>query len=186
MITVFDPSRYGRSVLSQIQSEDDVQASILKELARRKLPAWHLDAGGRQTRKVMASRGVSMGKGGQGDIPAGWPDVFAILPDGRSLFVECKRPGVWIAGKQVQKPGKATKDQIDFLTRAENNGALCLVAWSLSDLIAHLDHPINRPGLSIGERRAWRESNPRYETHEARAEKRLAMLSPAHNEKATA
>ena len=171
MILTFDPSRYGRSVLTIPQTEAQVQAACLAELERRGIPAWHLDAGGTKTRKV---RGLT-GPGGQADIPAGWPDIVGILPGGRVLFCEVKRPGVWIGRKRVQAPGAPTKEQTAFLERAEAAGALCLVAWSLSDLTAHLDHPMNRPGLPLEDRAAWAKSEPRIPTAEAREEKRAEL-----------
>lgn len=166
MILAFDSTRYSRSVLTMPTDEDSVQADCLQELSRRGIPAWHLDAGGKRTRKALASRGVAMGQGGQGDIPEGWPDIVGILPGGRVLFCECKRPG------GSQRAGKPTKAQVDFLTAAEAKGALCLVAWSLSDLVAHLDHPMNREGITAEERKAWREAAPKIQTPEQTEAKR--------------
>ena len=97
------------------------------------------------------------------------------LPGGRALFCEVKRPGVWIGRKRIQPPGAPSKEQIAFLERAEAAGALCLIAWSLSDLIAHLDHPMNRPGLPTEEREAWAKSEPKIPTAEARDEKRAEL-----------
>ena len=166
MILTFDPSRYSRSVLAMPTAEDAVQADCLHELSRRGIPSWHMDAGGKLTRKALASRGVTMGQGGQGDIPEGWPDIVGILPGGRVLFCECKRPG------GSQRAGKPTKAQVDFLTASEAQGALCLVAWSLSDLVAHLDHPMNREGVTDEERKAWREAAPKIQTPEQTEAKR--------------
>ena len=100
---------------------------------------------------------------------------MGILPGGRVLFCEVKRPGVWIGRKRVQAPGSPTKEQTAFLERAEAAGALCLVAWSLSDLTAHLDHPMNRPGLPLEDRAAWAKSEPKIPTAEAREEKRAEL-----------
>jgi len=171
VIPTFDPSRYGRSVLTIPQTEAQVQAACLAELERRGIPAWHLDAGGTRTRRVRRLTGP----GGQADIPAGWPDIVGILPGGRVLFCEVKRPGVRVGRKRVQAPGAPTKEQTAFLERAEAAGALCLIAWSLSDLIAHLDHPMNRPGLSLEDRKAWAKSEPRIPTAEARDDKRAEL-----------
>ena len=166
MILTFDPSRYSRSVLAMPTDEDAVQADCLQELSRRGIPSWHMDAGGKRTRKALASRGVTMGQGGQGDIPEGWPDIVGILEGGRVLFCECKRPG------GSQRAGKPTKAQVDFLTASEAQGALCLVAWSLSDLVAHLDHPMNREGVTDEERESWRLSAPKILTPEQTEAKR--------------
>lgn len=166
MILAFDPSRYSRSVLAVPTDEASVQADCLQELSRRGIPSWHLDAGGKRTRKMLAARGVAMGQGGQGDIPEGWPDIVGILPGGRVLFCECKRPG------GSQRAGNPTKAQVDFLTASEAQGALCLVAWSLSDLIAHLDHPMNREDVSAEDRESWRLSEPKIQTPEQTEAKR--------------
>ncbi|MEN6533988.1 MAG: hypothetical protein ABFD89_10025 [Bryobacteraceae bacterium] len=139
MILVFDPARYSRAVLAMPTDEDSVQADCLQELSRRGIPAWHMDAGGKRTRKILASRGVAMGAGGQGDIPEGWPDIMGILPGGRILFCECKRPGGYQGVCSFHPAGKPSEDQKTFLINAEAHGAICLVAWSLSDLIEALD-----------------------------------------------
>ena len=139
MILAFEPERYSRAVRSLPQSEEDVQASILAELHRRGILAWHLDAGGRKTRRVLQARGVAMGSGGQGDIPAGWPDIFGILPNGRALFIEVKRPGCRAGTKAIQSAGTLSADQITFLTTAEVWNALAFPAWDVSDVISALD-----------------------------------------------
>ena len=139
MILTFDPGRYPRAVTMLPQSEDDVQASILHELHRRGILAWHLDAGGRKTRRMLQARGVAMGAGGQGDIPEGWPDIFGILPNGQALFIEVKRPGVRVGTKRVQTAGTLSAAQISFLTRAELQNALAFAAWDVSDVVAALD-----------------------------------------------
>lgn len=139
MILAFDPSRYLRAVRSLPQSEDDVQTSILVELHRRGILAWHLDAGGRKTRRVLQARGVAMGAGGQGDIPEGWPDIFGILPNGRALFIEVKRPGCRVGTRQIQAAGTLSAAQIDFLALVERQNTLAFAAWDVSDVIDALD-----------------------------------------------
>lgn len=173
MILTFRPERYSRSILTTPQTEAQVQAAIERELDRRKIPHWHLDAGGKRTRK---ERGETFGAGGVADIPAGWPDIMGILPDGRALFCEVKRPGVYCGNARIQKPGTLSKDQVAFLAKAEAAGAVCLVAWSLSDLITVLDHPMQKPGK---DRKAWAEAGPKFITPEAREEKRDGMARPA-------
>lgn len=139
MILAFDPTRYPRAVTLLPQSEDDVQASILTELRRRGILAWHLDAGGRKTRRVLAARGVDMRAGGQGDIPAGWPDIFGVTPGGTALFIEVKRPGVRVGPKQIQRAGELSAEQKTFLETVAATGAIAFAAWDVSDVVAVLD-----------------------------------------------
>lgn len=58
----------------------------------------------------------------------GLSDVLGILPDGRFLAVECKRPG---------GPGP-TPEQLSFLGRVEQLGGLAVVAYSVEDLVQAL------------------------------------------------
>ncbi len=54
----------------------------------------------------------------------GIPDIIGVLPGGRGLFIEIKKPG-----------GKLTPDQERFLENATEAGALSFVATDLKDLV---------------------------------------------------
>jgi len=57
----------------------------------------------------------------------GIPDIIGVLPGGRALFIEVKRPG-----------GKTSKEQDEFLAVADIAGAEVLVAESLEYVIRNL------------------------------------------------
>ena len=136
MIETFDPDRYCRAVLQIPHDEAHVQAAILRELERRGIQAWHLDAGGRQTRRRLAREGLRLGGGGYSDIPEGWPDIFGLLPNGRALFVECKRPGCI-----VNAPSNPTFRNVDR----------DLSAVALDDTPGHWpDFPLVAPDGAVG------------------------------------
>lgn len=74
---------------------------------------------------------------------AGIPDIVGILPDGRFLGIELKRPP---DGKR--RPGTLenmlSDNQKDFIRDASNLGALCFVADSLETVKEKLKAPISR------------------------------------------
>ncbi len=57
----------------------------------------------------------------------GLPDISGILKGGRALFIETKI-----------KPNKPTEVQQDFIDRANKQGALAFVVYSLEDVINKL------------------------------------------------
>ena len=58
---------------------------------------------------------------------------------GRSLYVEVKAPA-WIDAdkKVIRRAGQPTPDQIEFLLSKHRRGALCMVAWSATDVEQYL------------------------------------------------
>lgn len=75
------------------------------------------------------STGIYNKKGG-GWIPLGLTgvsDILGILPDGRFLAIEVKKPG-----------GKLTQNQIDFLDIINKNGGVAFMAITIDDVQAHL------------------------------------------------
>ena len=56
-------------------------------------------------------------------IPAGWPDITGLLPDGRFIGVECKAPG-----------GKQSQEQKDCEARIRGNGGHYCLAESVEDV----------------------------------------------------
>jgi len=72
----------------------------------------------------------------------GIPDILGILPDGRFLGVELKRPP-----KGKRKPdtlqNMLSYDQSKFISDASKNNAVCFVADSLETIIARLAESIS-------------------------------------------
>lgn len=95
-------------------TESEIQKSIL---------AWlHLN-------RVFAYRtnniGVPLKNGGFRPSPVkGLPDICGVLPGGKALYVEVKRPG-----------NALSENQELFINNAEKAGALCIVAYSLDYVI---------------------------------------------------
>lgn len=78
---------------------------------------------------VLATR-VPMGQGRFGSRSrhsAGLPDIIGVLPGGRFLGIEVKRPG---AAKR-----KNEAKQSEWIERARNRGALVIVATSVDDVL---------------------------------------------------
>lgn len=123
----FDRSRYPAVYLMTPRTEAQVQREILRALAQAGTAAWAFDAGG----KAMRGRA---GAGGAGAGTAGLPDVIGILPGGRALFIEVKRPA-WIDGTVKRPAGKPSPAQVNFLIIACDKGAAAGVAWSVSDAL---------------------------------------------------
>lgn len=60
----------------------------------------------------------------------GIPDILGVMPDGRMLAIELKRPP---AGKRAEKTlwNMCSEDQQRFIEEASHRGAVCFVADSL-------------------------------------------------------
>jgi hypothetical protein len=73
----------------------------------------------------------------------GIPDILGILPGGRFLGIELKRPP---EGKRKPETlqNMLSCDQFKFIEDAGKSGALCFVADSLETIIAKLAEPISR------------------------------------------
>jgi len=92
--------------------EGAVLKTILDYLALRGVYHWRSNTGRRG--------GVSYGKVGSADI-------LGILPNGRFLAIEVKRPG-----------GVASFEQLEFLANIAKNGGVAFVADNLQTVIDHL------------------------------------------------
>lgn len=57
-------------------------------------------------------------------LPKGFSDVFGVLPGGRAFFVETK-----------VRPGKPTRQQLDFINVMRRQGALAGVAYSVEEAL---------------------------------------------------
>ena len=99
-------------------AEDAVLKSCLEYLDIRGIYHWRQNTGALK----VGNRFVRFG------IP-GVSDILGILPDGRFLAVECKRP----------KGGVLSPCQKDFLGNIQRNGGVAIVAHSASELHEELE-----------------------------------------------
>jgi hypothetical protein len=138
-IRSFVQSRYSEAYLLMGWSESKVQGEIVRHLKARFNPVRVIDSGAKQLRA--SSGGFS---GGAGAAASGVPDVTAVLPGGRALWLEIKAPA-WIEpGKakkyrQVRAAGKPSTEQLHFLDAAAAAGAVVGIAWHLNDVIEILE-----------------------------------------------
>lgn len=96
--------------------EKDIQKAILEYLQLLRIFAWRNNTG--------AMSGEHHGK--KWFMRFGFPgiaDILGILPSGRFLAIEVKRPG-----------GKLTLDQVAFKQAVESNGGMYLLAQSIDDV----------------------------------------------------
>lgn len=139
------------AVLLQCPSEDDVQATILGWLEAKGIMAWETDSGAKTLRGravgLAARKGASrmeiamMNRGKTGAAKKGVSDLQGILPGGRTLLLEVKKP-MWLMVSKATKgiiqrsaPGEPTTEQLKFLQEGHEHGALVAVVWSLLDVI---------------------------------------------------
>lgn len=93
--------------------EGRIKTVILRYLERRGFFAWNNPTG---TVRIAPDRWVHFGKRGSADI-------IGILPDGKSLAVECKPP-----------TGRLTPDQKAFLEKIRGLGGVAIVARSSREI----------------------------------------------------
>jgi hypothetical protein len=102
--------------------EAGVMRAVLQLLALRGWPAWRTNAG---AVRDASGRPVRM-------LPAGFPDVLAIVPrgplGGHAASFECKRPG-----------GKPTAAQATFLANVTDAGAIGMLVDDVAELARALD-----------------------------------------------
>lgn len=101
---------------SLARSEHDIQQSILKYLKKRNLFCWRNNSGV----TVIQHRFIRFGAKGA-------PDILGILPDGRFLGIEVKKPG-----------GALRPEQATFLENINKSNGLAFVARSVDDVKAAL------------------------------------------------
>lgn len=157
----FDRSNYNPSYLVQQFTEDQVQQQILMELAFWRIDAVPIDAGMKRARGKMlhaarragqdVSKIVSFKGGG---LPIGFSDLHGTLaPEGIALYIEVKAPA-WIdpqnPARIIREAGKPTDEQLGFLDSKHSRGAVCLVAWSVSDLIRTLGDRMDKNRAAVG------------------------------------
>lgn len=99
-----------------VASEHDIQTAILNYLGYKGIKAIRVNAG-RYAIGEGKSRRMIMG------APTGTPDIIGVIPGGRALYVEVKRPG-----------GKPRPTQVDVMAEYKYLGALVCVATSVEEL----------------------------------------------------
>lgn len=106
------------SVRAAVPLEREIQASILEYLHVKKIFCWRNNSG------------VNFLQNGQGKFRAiriglpGSSDILGVMPDGRFLAIEVKRPG--------KKP---TPEQEAFLHEIASRGGVAFVACSIDEVI---------------------------------------------------
>lgn len=113
-------------------TEATIEKAILHVLHCKNILAWPQDAGGKRFHAAIHSAGGR--QGGILSLPQGWPDIIGILPGGRFLAIECKRPP-YMSGKRKIPAGKPTEAQLATLLKLHKQGALVLIAWSVQDAL---------------------------------------------------
>jgi hypothetical protein len=102
-------------------TESEVLRGILGYLSAMRIIAWRQNTGAVKTPGTTGrDRFVRYG------FP-GLPDVIGVLPGGRALFIEVKKPG-----------GRVRPEQRAFLDAATRAGAVAFVAYSMDDVDARL------------------------------------------------
>ena len=117
-------------------TEATIEKAILHMLACKNILAWPQDAGGKRFHAIAGS--ASGHRGGIHSLPQGWPDILALLPGGRMMMIEVKRPP-YMSGKRRIPEGKPTQIQLETLLKLHKQGALVLVAWSCQDVLEALN-----------------------------------------------
>ena len=143
----FDPSRYSDAYLLAHVSEDAVQSAIMDLFAAKRIAAAVVDAGGKKIRGgfIRAAKAAGMRNAGalvsqgRGAADAGLSDIVGCLPGGRALFCEVKAPQWGRIGRGgklrvLRSAGEPTDDQLGFMDRMAEAGALVMVAWSVDDV----------------------------------------------------
>jgi hypothetical protein len=104
-------------------TEGEIQNQILDWLNLKQIFNWRQN-----------TMGVYCGKDNQGNArfrkapTTGVSDILGVLPNGRFLAIECKRPG-----------GKATPEQMEFIDSVNSNGGLAFVADNLDVVMEMID-----------------------------------------------
>lgn len=94
---------------TEIKKESDLQTQILNYLREKGVFCWKQNSSGVRGRKAPI-RGI--------------PDILGVLPDGRFLGVEVKKPG-----------GKPSAEQVEFIQRIIQNQGVALIIYKFSDIL---------------------------------------------------
>jgi hypothetical protein len=107
--------------------EQDIVNACLEVLRYKGVFAWRQNQGRLPVKDRSGARLVSF------TSINGVSDIIGVLPDGRFLAVECKRPG-----------NVPTGDQQDFLNAVRRRRGLALVITDAEDLAETLDRELTR------------------------------------------
>lgn len=97
--------------------ESETTKEYLKWLNDNGIWSWRANSG----KVKVGSRYIQLG-------PKGHPDIAGVLPDGVALFVENKSNGSLL-----------TPEQEAWLRKAQRQGAYCIVAHSLEDIVLEME-----------------------------------------------
>ena len=107
--------------------ESEIQQAIIEYLHTLKIYCWRNNTTG-----VYSEKAGCFIKSGQGTLK-GVSDILGILPDGRFLAIEVKRP------KKLP-----TTEQSEFIRMINRNGGIAFVATSIDNVIKKSNHYIKR------------------------------------------
>jgi len=128
-------------------SEHDIQKAIEEYLNARGISAWRQNAGAMQSSYKGKNYFTKFGITGQADITG-------ILPDGRRLEIEVKRPGtlhppqLLTRGKnkgRINPAWEHIERQRAFLEMITRNGGVALFATSVDDVAEVLGRELSQP-----------------------------------------
>lgn len=97
--------------------------------------------------KTQAKTAVAMG------LYRGASDLLLVRKEGRSLWIEVKRPEIKVLGRVVQKSGRTEDSQISFQNRIESLGHEYVVVDSTDAFLAALEQRGVRPAAVTINRR---------------------------------
>ncbi len=98
---------------ARARSETEIVRAILDYLAANRIMAWRVNTGAARN---PAGRLVRFG------VP-GMPDIAGVLPGGRALFLEVKRPG-----------GHPTRQQEAMMDRLNRAGAVVRIVYGIPEV----------------------------------------------------
>lgn len=101
-------------------TESEIQREILTALHKLGMLAWRINSG-----RVRTSTGMVQ------LAPGGHPDIAGVLPGGRALYIEVKRP-------TRHGPAPLREDQERFIKRLMSVGAMVIVATCVDDVLRAL------------------------------------------------
>lgn len=145
----WDPSRYAEGYLRSGILEEEVQLQVLAQLRQLGCIAFPIDVGSKNLRGKAYGALAAAGRqdlyfrlaGNTGAGMKGISDVIGVSPTGRAIFIEVKKPALYVPeGKEgrliVKDGGEAgtpTDDQLLFLANVHRSGAIAGVVWSSLD-----------------------------------------------------
>src|SRR4051812_18906242 len=109
------------------ETETDLVFRCLALLKHRGVFAWRQNQGAMKKRDDHGVRTIRF------TSINGVSDIIGVLPDGRFLAVECKRPG-----------NVPSEDQQDFLDAVRRRGGIALVIYDVEDLANIVDREMRR------------------------------------------